>query len=134
MHAAAGPHLFGNDFIQRGAAFFYPRAGAFINPRQAAAQASLIVLRLLALSGVQRIGFPVKGQIAVRLNHQIAVFAFHLHLLRAEDDIVTRRDATLVVRMRGQSGDGKRHCQQRFAHHLTPFRQNGPAAADPCQT
>ena len=27
--------------------------------------------------------------------------------------------------MRGQSGDGKRQCQQRFAHHLTPFRQTG---------
>ncbi len=134
VHAAVGANLFGNDFIQRLAAFFDSRTRAFVNPRQAAAQAGLIILRLFALGGAERIGLAVKGQIAVRLYHQIAVFPFHLHLLRAEDHIVTRRDATLVVRMGRQSGDGERHRQQRFTHHKTPLRQNGPAIADPCQT
>ncbi len=55
---------------------FDSRTRAFVNPRQAAAQAGLIILRLFALGGAERIGLAVKGQIAVRLYHQIAVFPF----------------------------------------------------------
>ncbi len=134
VHTAIGADLFGNDFIQRLAAFFDSRTRAFVNPRQAATQTGLVILRLFALGGAERISLAVKGQVAVRFDHQIAVFPFHLYLLRGEDHIVTRRDATLVVRMGRQSGDGERHRQQRFTHHKTPLRQNGPAVADPCQT
>ena len=134
MHAAAGADLLGNDFIQRLTPFFDSRTRAVINPWQAAAQAGLIILGLLTLGRSQRILFSVIGQIAVRFNHQIAVLPCYLHLMRAEDHVVTRRDATLVVRVRGQSGNGQRHRQQRFAHHKTPLRQNGSAIADPCQT
>ena len=88
----------------------------------------------LALGGVQGILLTVIHHVAVWRDHQIAVFALHLHGLRADNHIVTRRDATLVVRVRGQSGNGQRHRQQRFAHHKTPLRQNGSAVADPCQT
>ena len=69
-----------------------------------ATQFSLIILRLLALGGIQGILLTVIHHVAVWRDHQIAVFALHLHGLRADNHIVTRRDAALVV---GVSG----HCR-----------------------
>jgi hypothetical protein len=103
-HFAAFAHLLNDNFIQRNTGFFDAAFRAFINPRQGATEFSLIILRLLALGGIQGILLTVIHHVAVWRDHQIAVFALHLHGLRADNHIVTRRDAALVV---GVSG----HCR-----------------------
>ena len=115
-HAAVFTHLFGDDFIQRDAAFLHARQRALIDPRQRGAQRFLVVERLLALGGGKRHRLAVKLHRAVRANHQIAVFAHHLHMLGLEHHVVARRDAAFVFRL-GLHRCHQQHAQQRFTHH-----------------
>ena len=115
-HVAALTYLFGDDLIQRDAALFDARQRAVINPWQRGTQIGLIIFRLLTLCGGQVVLLAVIGDVSFRRNHQIAVLAFDLHGLRAQHHVITRGDATLIIRMGGKSGCHQSNSQQRFAH------------------
>ena len=102
-HIAALPHLFGDDFIQRHAALFNAGQRAIVDPGQRGTQLGLVVHRLLALGGRQVLRFAVKGHVAIRRNHQIAILALNLHGLRTQHHVITRGDATFILRMGGGS-------------------------------
>ena len=81
-HIAALTHLFSDDFIQRHAAFLDACQRTIVDPGQRGTQLGLVVHRLLALGGRQVLRFAVKGDVAIRRNHQIAILALNLHGLR----------------------------------------------------
>ena len=121
-HIAVLADFFGNNFVQRHAAFFNPVTRAFVNPRQRATQFRLIIFGLLALGRGERVRLAVVGDVAVGGNNKIAVFPFHLHGLRVEHHVITRGDAALVVSVGGGRRERKNCRQQRFAHHNFPSR------------
>ena len=60
-----------------------------------------VCIGLLTLCGVQAVLFTVEGDIAGLGNNQVAVLTLHLHRLWAQNYIVTRGDAALVICMCG---------------------------------
>ncbi|CZY06652.1 Uncharacterised protein [Enterobacter cloacae] len=81
-HVAALTYLFGNDLIQRNAAFLNAGQGAFVNPRQRSTQIGLVVSGLLTLRGGQVVLFAIERDITLRRDDQIAVLTFNLNGLR----------------------------------------------------
>ena len=103
--------LLGGCVMQHETSFVRQRRRAVIDPRQGAAEIGLRSFGLLTLGGGEIFLLTVKHDVAIRRHHQIAVLAVNLNGLRANDHIVTRGDAALVVGLSGKRGNGEGYSQ-----------------------